>query len=120
MGEPHVDALARELLEECGATLIGIDGELGTIIEYDNTTNTGYDLFKMTSTYYFCRVEDGFINQNLDEYEKDLGFQPVWIDIKDAIKTNKQLLSLNKPPEWLQREIFALEYIQKSLRKTKN
>lgn len=111
--ETHDHALARELLEECGATLVGIDGELGAIIEYDHAEEDDYDVFKMTSYYYFCQVKDGFAVQMLDDYEYDLGFQPVWMDIKDAIEANKRLLSLKEPPEWLKREIFALEHIQR-------
>ena len=111
-GETHEDALARELLEECGATLIGVDGEMGAIIEYDHAKEVEFDVFKMTSSYYFCWVGDGFVRQTLDEYEHDLGFQAVWIDIRDAIEANKSLLSLHIAPAWLKREIVALEYIR--------
>jgi 8-oxo-dGTP pyrophosphatase MutT (NUDIX family) len=100
VGETHEHALAREVLEECGATLLGVDGEMGVIIEYD---------------YYYCRVGDGFLSQTLDEYEHALGFQPVWINVREAIEANKSLLSLNKPPKWLRREIFALDYIKRTI-----
>lgn len=114
-GESHEHALARELLEECGATLIGVDGELGAIIEYDHAKEADFDVFKMASSYYFCQVGDGFVRQTLDEYEHDLGFQAVWIDIKDAIDANKSLLSHNTLPAWLKREIFVLEYIRQTI-----
>lgn len=115
VAETHEHALARELLEECGATLLSVNGELGAIIEYDHAAEDNFDVFMMTSYYYFCRVGDKLTTQTLDDYEHDLGFQPVWIDIKEAIDTNKLLLSLKTPPEWLKREIFALEYIQNLL-----
>ena len=117
-GELHEHALARELLEECGATLMSVDAELGAIIEYDRANRTEFDVFKMTSSYYVCQIGNGFVRQTLDEYEHNLGFQPVWINIKDVIEANKSLLSLNKPPKWLRREIFALEHIQKLLMQT--
>jgi 8-oxo-dGTP pyrophosphatase MutT (NUDIX family) len=34
-GETHPQALARELREECGASLLSMDGELGAVIEYN-------------------------------------------------------------------------------------
>ena len=110
-GESHEQALARELCEECGASLLSVDGELGAVIEYNFAKEKDFDVFKMTSHYYFCRVSDGFGAQKLDDYERDLGFKPVWVNIDDAISTNKALLNSDKTPEWLRREIFVLEYI---------
>jgi 8-oxo-dGTP pyrophosphatase MutT (NUDIX family) len=110
-GESHEQALARELREECGAALLGMDGELGAIVEYNFAQEKEFDVFKMTSHYYFCRIRDGFSEQKLDGYEQDLGFQPVWIDIDEALAKNRLLLNSINPPEWLKREIFALERI---------
>jgi 8-oxo-dGTP pyrophosphatase MutT (NUDIX family) len=114
--ELHQQALARELREECGASLLSVDGELGAVIEYNIPIEAEFDAFKMTSHYYYCQTGDGFGAQNLDDYEKDLGFKPVWVNIDEAILTNKSLLNSDKIPEWLQREIFVLEYL-KSLSK---
>ena len=112
-GESHAQALARELREECGASLLSVDSELGAVIEYNFAKENDFDVFKMTSHYYFCQVEDGLGAQNLDGYEKDLGFKPVWINIDHAISTNKSLLNSDKIPEWLKRETFVLEYINR-------
>jgi len=114
-GESHEQALARELREECGAPLLSVDGELGAVIEYNIPLEADFDVFKMTSHYYFCQVGDGFGAQKLDEYEKDLGFKPVWIDIDDAILTNKAQLNSDNIPDWLQREIFVLEHLKSVL-----
>jgi 8-oxo-dGTP pyrophosphatase MutT (NUDIX family) len=111
-GESHEQALARELREECGASLLRVDGELGAIIEYDIPMEAEFDAFKMTSYYYFCQAGNGFGAQNLDDYEKDLGFKPVWVNIDDAISTNRSQITLDNIPDWLQREIFVLEYIK--------
>ena len=114
-GEIHEQALARELLEECGVSMLGLTGELGAIIEYDLAEEKDFDVFKMTSHYYFCQAGDDFGMQTLDEYEKDLGFKPVWVEIDFAISANRLLLNLETPPAWLRREIFILEFIRRSM-----
>ena len=114
-GESHQQALVRELLEECGASLLSVDGELGAIIEYKFAEEKEYDVFKMTSYYYLCQIREEFGSQKLDEYEKDLGFQPLWINIDAAILANLSLLDINEIPQWLRREIFILEHLKYSM-----
>jgi 8-oxo-dGTP pyrophosphatase MutT (NUDIX family) len=114
-GETHAQALRREVQEECGMSVTQIDSEIGVIIEYNIPIEKDYDVFKMTSHYYRCEVKGEFGAQKLDDYEQELGFKPVWIDIVSAIRINKALFHSDKAPEWLQREIFVLEYIQQSL-----
>jgi 8-oxo-dGTP pyrophosphatase MutT (NUDIX family) len=114
VSETHAQALARELLEECGASLLSVDGEVGAIVEYNLPMEKDFDVFKMTSYYYLCRIDDGnFGAQKLDDYEADRGFQPIWIDIDQAIEANQLLL--NTSVDWLRREIFALEYLKQNL-----
>jgi 8-oxo-dGTP pyrophosphatase MutT (NUDIX family) len=110
-GESHTQALRREVSEECGATVTRIGEEIGVVIEYNFAEEAEFDTFKMTSHYYPCDVEDGFGSQNLIGYERDLGFQPIWISISDALRQNKTLPHSAHPPEWLRREIFVLEYL---------
>jgi len=62
--------------------------------------------------YYFCRAGDELGAQKLDDYERDLGFKPVWVELDSAISTNRVLLNSPTPPDWLWREIFVLEYIR--------
>ncbi len=114
LGESHEQALARELREECGASLLSVDCELGAVIEYNHAKEAEYDVFKMTSHYYFCKAGDDLGAQNLDDYEKDLGFQPVWVEPGFAISANRALLDAPSPPEWLRREIFVLEYLRQT------
>jgi len=114
-GETHEQALARELSEECGASLLSVDGELGAVIEYNLAKEKEFDVFKMTSHYYFCRVGEELGAQKLDDYERDLGFKPVWVDVDFAISTNHLLLNADKIPEWLKREVFVLNYVEQSM-----
>jgi 8-oxo-dGTP pyrophosphatase MutT (NUDIX family) len=114
-GESHRQALIREVREECGISIIRIGSELGAIVEYNVALEKDYDVFEMTSHYYLCEVAGGFGMQTLDNYEQELGFKPVWMDIDQAIQMNKSLLYSDKTPDWLRREIFVLEYIRKKL-----
>ena len=114
-GESHAEALHREIQEEAGVPVLHVGSELGTVIEYNLPIEKDYDVFKMTSHYYFCEVEDAFGVQKLDGYEQELGFKPVWININQAIHFNHALIHSNKTVEWLRREIFVLEYIRHNI-----
>lgn len=114
-GETHAQVLAREIQEECGMSVAHIGAEIGAVVEYHVATESDSDVFIMTSHYYLCRVEDNFGIQKLDDHEQDLGFQPIWIVIENAIQGNKALLHSDKTHEWLRREIFVLEYLQQNL-----
>lgn len=115
-------ALKREVLEECGMNLAHILGDIGSIVEYAIPMKNGFKVFKMTSSYYLCEVDSVIGTQNLDAYEEDLGFQPIWVDVDTAIQTNKGILKskMKKPPQWTAREVFMLEYIRKNLFQTFN
>lgn len=118
-GENPELALRREIGEECGMNLTRILGNIGSIVEYAIPMKAKFDVFKMTSSYYLCEIDSIVAAQHLDDYEKDLGFQPVWIDIDTAIQTNKSILRVEtkESPQWTTREIFMLEFIRKNLLK---
>jgi 8-oxo-dGTP pyrophosphatase MutT (NUDIX family) len=114
-GETHAQGLYREILEECGMSVAHIGSEMGAVIEYDVPMEPDYDVFKMTSHYYHCEVQDGFVPQKLEEYEQELGFTPVWIDIDHAIERNSVFLHSDNAPKWLKKETFVLNYIRHNL-----
>jgi 8-oxo-dGTP pyrophosphatase MutT (NUDIX family) len=113
--ESHQQALMREVEEESGAHLDLFGENIGSVIEYNISIEAKYDVFKMTSYYYLCQVQDDFGQQRLDPYEKDLGFHPVWIDIDAALLVNQSLLELGDAPVWLKREILILEYVKHNM-----
>ncbi|MFT3890222.1 MAG: NUDIX domain-containing protein [Anaerolineales bacterium] len=114
-GESHEQALRREVQEECGMSLASVGDEIGSVLEFDQPVEKEFDAFRMVSHYYRCDVLDGAGSQKLDDYEKDLGFTPIWINIDQAIQANEQLLDSDVPPEWLKREIFVLKYLKQTL-----
>jgi 8-oxo-dGTP pyrophosphatase MutT (NUDIX family) len=110
--ESHEQALVREVKEECGMSLRQVGDEICRVVEYDLPMEPEYDVFKMASYYYDCEVHDGFGSQKLDDYELNLGFEPVWIDLDQALELNKILLNVPHPPKWLDREVLVLEYLK--------
>jgi ADP-ribose pyrophosphatase YjhB (NUDIX family) len=116
IGETYETALVREINEECGATVLSINGYLGKVIEFDIPIEEDYDVFKMASYYYICEVNPNLGEQSLDQYERDLGFKPLWIDIDKAISINKMLIGSNYFPRWTPRETFVLEHIKEKFR----
>ena len=113
-GETYEESLRREIKEECGALVSQIKGRIGKVIEFNKPFEEEYDVFKMTSYYYRCKVEEKYCEQNLDQYEKELDFKPVWIDIALALENNRAIMNsnLNKAPRWTKRDTFVLEQIK--------
>lgn len=114
-GETHAQGLCREIEEECGMTVAQIGSEIGAVIEYDFAMESDYDVFKMTSYYYHCELADGLVPQKLEDYEQELGFTPIWIDIDLAIQCDKAVLQAGNAPKWVKKEIFVLEYIRQNV-----
>lgn len=116
-GESHASALKREIAEELGAEDITIGQPFGAMVEYDQPVEPDFDLFMMTSYYYWCRVGVLHGRQHLDDYEADLGFTPRWVEIADAIRQNRDLLAdpSRYAPRWVRRELYVLENMAETL-----
>ena len=115
VGETHSQTLTREIREECGAEIARISRPYGKIIEYDTPFEPEYSVFKMTSYYYLCQVKPAFFDQSLDLYEREMGFQPAWINIEEALRINKAAASSDQAGKlrWITREIYLLELLQR-------
>jgi 8-oxo-dGTP pyrophosphatase MutT (NUDIX family) len=114
-GETLAEGLTREIREECGMVVAHIGSEIGAVIEYDFPIEPGYDVFKMTSHYYYCDVQAGSVPQKLEDYEQELGCTPVWVDIDHALQANRAILQSAKAPKWLQKNLFVLEYLKQNV-----
>lgn len=113
-GETDVDALARELAEECGARLTTVGAILGDTLEYRAPRKVGDRVLRMLSRYYQCHIADGFGPQSLDDYEQQLGFLPVWVTPEKALATNLAMVrecdqDCGDLPPWTAREILVLQ-----------
>ena len=115
-GEDHYNALKREVNEETGAKIMSEITGFGKVIEYDRAIERAFDLFMMTSYYYYCQIEETIGTPHLEKYESDLGFTPEWITIADALAVNQALLK-EKPEKlqrWVKRETEVLQLLLKN------
>jgi 8-oxo-dGTP pyrophosphatase MutT (NUDIX family) len=112
-GESQQQALIREIREECGALVTEVGPEFGKAIEYDFPLEPEYDVFKMTSFYFCCQVAGTLTEQRLDDYEREMGFQPAWVAIAEAIRVNREILATKDYSEfpWIARDTFVLEQL---------
>ena len=108
--ETAENALRREVLEEVGYIVNEILKKIGIITEFDTSREGKNYVFKMISEYYLVEIEDIQVKQNLEEYEKEYGFTPCWVEIEKAYKTNIEKINTNaETTPGIKRETIALE-----------
>lgn len=90
IGEDKKEALAREVQEETGL-VVKKDSihEYGSVLRLQKMTRCPDTVFEQENDYYTCSVEDTVLEQNLDPYEKESGFELQYVSAKDAIAANK-------------------------------
>jgi 8-oxo-dGTP pyrophosphatase MutT (NUDIX family) len=108
--ETKEEAVKREVLEEIGYKVKNIIKKIGIMTEYAKAYEGGNNIFKMISEYYLVEIENIQLNQNLDEYEKDLLYKACWVDMKKAYETNiKTIENNNELNPWIYRENIVLK-----------
>ena len=112
-GESHEETLRREVSEETGHILSRVGRKLGTVTERYPDIRDPESVFEMISHYYQCVIDSDKGPQRLDDYEAEMGFEPVWLPFTAAIETNRALLEAQ--PEnmnrWVTRETAVLEFL---------
>lgn len=110
-GESAEAALARELLEEVGASSIGIISEIGQVIGYRD--NWG---LKCEHNGFIAKLTGKIVTPLLTDGEADVGYETIWAkDIDEAI----ELIESGKPTEYGQdfeklRELIFLNEVKAS------
>lgn len=85
--ETHMEALAREIREETGMTLIPDSAEeFGEVLKVQK--GDGEVIHVQQSFYYTCRVRGEIGAQELDEGEKELDFVLRFVPVEEAIRVN--------------------------------
>lgn len=113
-GENHEEALRREIREETGYIVDSVLNKIGIVTERNIDTFDEESIFEMTSYYYLCNINDGQVLQELDDYEKELDFQPIWVNLDEAIFNNENLLK-NQTGDinpWVNRETIVLKTLK--------
>lgn len=90
--ESHEQTLEREVREETGHAVVNVKDKIGVFTERKLDQFEENSVFEMTSHYYLCEVSDDKTVQELDDYEAELDFQPVWISFDEAIRSNEEIL----------------------------
>ena len=116
-GEDRENALAREVCEETGLIV-----KKETIQEYANVLRRQKSgrqentVFVQENFYYFCSAEAKAMEQKMDGYEKEAGFELRFVTAKEAIAANQacvleddfSLVSIARDTQVLERFIGAV------------
>jgi ADP-ribose pyrophosphatase YjhB (NUDIX family) len=116
-GELIKEGLIRELKEETGARNVDVIRPFGEYEEYRPTHFEGYDLLHMTSHFFVCSADKELGDASPEEYELKNGSVPVWVNIHEAIKHNKEVLAAKDDSMGfsINRETEVLELIKNEL-----
>ena len=109
-GESLAEAVAREVLEECGRRVARF-GDLVLVVEEHRPGNALGRVLRMSSVYLECEVGPVERAQQLDEYERELGFESVWVAGAEALRVNEALLARGMGQPWTAREVAVLRQL---------
>lgn len=92
LNESRLDTLYRELLEEVGGFKVKIVEHLGQTEEIRESRSLKKPI-RILTDYYHVDVLD-FVTSALEEHEEEMGLEPMWVSIDDAIKKNEHILKV--------------------------
>lgn len=113
--ETHLECLMREVVEETGLIIdVLTQTPFGLVTEIRKSTIEVDTIFQMNSYYYTVSLDDTKLGKtNLDPYEIEHGYELIWVDIHDAITTNKLALSQSiADATWIKRELKVMELLK--------
>ena len=102
------------MLEETGYQVEKVGKLFGIVLEQKVDDFEPGTYFSMKSEYYSVTIdENNKQKQNLDDYEKEQEFRPVFVEIQEAIENNERILNdLNrKQNPWIKRENDVLKWL---------
>jgi 8-oxo-dGTP diphosphatase len=110
-GEDPDEALIREVLEECGRRVVGISPAVLRVVEVRAAREAG-QMFASSSTYHPCVIDSWVGGLRLDDYERDLGFTPIWMELDAAIGINDEVLAGGSAQTWVARETHVMRWLR--------
>jgi len=97
-------ALKREVKEETGYR-VNMDSVKEALLIHERRNDNEAEVLEMDSFYFFCEIEGEQGDTKLDDYEKDYGYETVWLDPHEMIRNNQTAENI----PWTPREILAME-----------
>ena len=105
-------ALQREFLEECGLPAVEIGLAIGITTEYLRAIEPEYEVFKLTSHYFYCTSDSELGEPELEGYEAELELEPRWVTVSEALAANRAVRAGGVGVmRWLDREIQVLSHL---------
>jgi len=114
-GESIETGLAREVLEETGASVTSILPYANIITRNVERIRSDYDFFELDTYYYICEIEDELTSLNLDENEVNDQFDIAWITVEDALEANNKVMKSDCVPLVIERETRMLEILRDNI-----
>jgi 8-oxo-dGTP pyrophosphatase MutT (NUDIX family) len=112
-GESPAEALTREVREECGVAVVHLAGTPTIVVEERRPGLEAGVILSMRSSYHECVVDhDHDHPRDLDPYEADLGFEPAWVTVDDAVRGNEEVLAHGCAQPWVARELAVLRVLR--------
>lgn len=111
--EDPIAGLCREIMEETGAVDIEVIDAMGCIEEYRPHFKEDYDIVHMLSYYYICSIGEHLGEASPEDYEIANGSAPVWVDLNEAIRHNRQVMADQEASMGfsIERETLVLELL---------
>ena len=112
--EEYEVGLVRECMEEAGVIIENIRPFYMTM-EKRELDDESYILHE--SHFFICDIKE-YTTQHLETYEVELGYNPVWISVSDAIKNNIERMNALKETDYkgvLEREIRILKMLEEEI-----
>lgn len=107
--EDPIHAVIRETAEEAGLRVLPETIQpYGYVHRVSKSDHPDADIFLQDNFYYLCRAEAD-IDQNLDDYEAEEGFTPLWVAPETAIEVNRHHGHGNTNQIMLERDAQVLE-----------
>lgn len=115
--EDLIAGLKRELFEETGVVNINVLQEFGYVDEYRPHFKPEYNIIHMLSYFFVCDTEKHLGQGKMEDYEISNGMEARWVNINDAIKHNRNVITSKQSSMGLsiERETMILEMVLKEL-----
>ena len=111
-GEGTIDAMIREVREEAG---IVVKPETvrayGYVHRIQRSPGNLEEIFLQDNFYYLCEAEEEILPPQMEDYEEEAGFEPVFVDARHAIRVNRDLATNSHYHTMLLREARILEML---------